>query len=446
MAVSIWRDSITRETAVRIRELLFFQPKPKGKFEIKNPKPPILFCLVRNDEKDENGVPKETLILPFLFAACFFGTHYNHAKRVSYPVATINFTGTLRDRQIPWVNTLYQQLIDKGTSTAGLPPGSGKTIIGAYIASKLNCITCVIYHRTGLGKQWKKSFESNSDAKVWIVGEDKTFPDVINVILCLDQRVKKLPPHILKAVGFLIIDECHMFNTDSHIECLLSFFPLYILAESATFKREDIMHRMMESIVGTHGVFVDLYLKYQVFKINSGIKATRKKNREGDTDWSVLIKSLMYNEERNKILMKILKRYAGVKIIVTTSENQHVIDLEKMIKENVTQSVDSLHDKKKTFRNCDILVGNTPMLGTGFDMENSCPDYDGRPVQMIIIFSSFKKTDLLYQVAGRAFRHESPVVVHVVDDDSIIESHWKIANAWHKKVGATILEADQSSF
>src|SRR3990167_3793844 len=437
MSVRIGRSLISGETVEKMKKLLVLQPVVNTKYDMFSPKIPVIFYKV------EEFADQESIVhIPFMFAAALFGKYHNHEAEIAskYPKTNFKFTGSLRDEQPKIVEEALEQLKTKGTTTIGLPPGSGKTVLGAKLSSEFNFLTCVLFHRTTLGDQWKLTFQNFTDARVWLVGED--VPPVADVILCMDTRIVCLPQSYKDMIGMLIIDEAHAFCTPSHVEGLLSFHPKYVIAETATLIREDGMHSMIHAICGSHGVFRDISKKFTVIRVLTGVIPERKLNVRGTVDWSALVKSLFFNAIRNKIIVHLVNENRDKKILILTGMVQHVKDLCQLLRESGETSVEFMAGNKKNYQDSRILVGTIPKTGTGFDIATSALNFDGEYIQVVMLVTSFRKTSTREQTVGRGFRHSNPIVYHLVDDDTILKSHWYIAKKWYTEAGATIQDLD----
>lgn len=428
MAFSINRSQISIEHANIIRSMLCLTPDIKqNKYNRNNNNiQPILFYNIDDD----------LVHLPYLFAASLFQITPN--INLPFPSTPFRFTGTLRPSQIDVEAEAFSQLEKYGTSTLGLYPGFGKTILGAKLSSRCNLITCILVHREILTTQWKKTYEDVTDARVWIVGE-KIPPRVCDVIICMDTRWHLIPKLVRDSIGFLIIDEAHAFCTPSHVPCLLSFHPKYILLESGSLERDDNMHSMMYAIAGNHGVFRDSTLPFNVIKVNTNVKPERKQNRQGGVDWCSLVYNTLMNPTRNDIILHLVRQNINRKILILTSSVEHSLHLHSLIND-LQIAIDFLCGTKRGYIDSTVLVGTISKIGTGFDPANSCPTYAGRPFDLLILACSIKKYSMLIQNIGRIFRCEYPTVFHLVDNDDIYKSHWYICRKWYLARGATITE------
>ena len=427
MAYSIKRSTISQKHVDIIRSMLCFKPININKKYNKHLEPdPILFYNIEND----------ILHLPFLFAAALFNITPN--LDIPYPITQLTFTGQLRPNQTPVEIEAWDQLEKYGTSTLGLYPGFGKTILGASLASRAKLMTCVLVHREILTTQWKKTFVDNTNAKVWIVGE-RNPPPICDVIICMDTRWSHISKEMRDSIGFLIIDEAHAFCTPTHVGCLLAFHPKYILAESASLYRDDEMEAMIYAICGEHGVFRESNKPFNVMKIMTNTKPIRRKNRMGGTDYSYLLETTLTDQRRNRLILDIVSRNTQYKILILTSLKQHATFLHTAI-ENMGIPSDYLCGTKRGYVDSVVLVGTTSKIGTGFDPATSCPSYSGRPFDLLLLVTSIRKASALVQSVGRIFRSEMPTLMHFVDNDDIFKSHWYKARKWYLKHGGIITD------
>ena len=429
MAYAIKRSSISPAAANSIRSMLCLQPDvPNSKYNRNNNPEPILFYNIDGD----------TVHLPYLFAASLFQITPN--VDISYPVTQLEFTGVLRENQVSVEHESWGQLETYGTSTLGLYPGYGKTILGAKLASRAKLMTVVQVHREILCGQWKKTFEDFTNAKVWVVGE-KNPPPICDVIICMDTRWHHIPQFMRDAVGFLIIDEVHAFCTPTHVGCLLAFHPKYIVIESASLMRDDGMDSMIYAIAGNHGVYRESNMPFEVIKVVTNTKPTRTRNRMGGVDYAALVEDTLLNKRRNTIILDIVARHQDRKILILTSLRNHAILLHDCLQERKIPS-DYLCGTKRGYTDSTVLVGTVSKIGTGFDPATSCPTYAGRPFDILILCCSMKKYSMLIQNVGRVFRAEFPTVYHLVDNDDIYKSHWYKARKWYLARGGTITDWD----
>ena len=343
------------------------------------------------------------------------------------------------------IDQAYQQLLKHSYTTLGVPPGTGKTIMGALLSYLMGYVTMVYCNRSTIAKQWvttfSKCFPSAID-KIWLVGEDKEPKDIPYFIICMDGRTDMLPAHILSAIGMLIIDEAHMFCTPSRVKCLLKCQPRYIVLESATLEREDGMHLMVQSMAGTHGVFKISNQPYLVYKVKTFCYIELVQNRFGN-DFGKMSKSLAESQERNKLIVSIVTTNIHRKFIILSKLQDHVKLLEDIFTK-IGIKVGTLYGSKSKYSDSPVLIGTIPKIGTGFDENTACDDFQGVASDTLILCHSVKNWRLFEQLRGRCMRSKSPIVIWLADPISTIDNHFRELKSWIKETNGTIIDAHAS--
>lgn len=415
------RSEITQAQTDQIITMLLITPKkPYNKFS-------SLFGSSSQEEPVQfyNAID-DVVHLPYLFAASLFQIIPN--DKIQYPPVFIEFTGTLRDNQVSMVAEAHEQLQKYGTTTLALPPGTGKTIIGAKLNTMLHLLTVILVHREILTIQWKKTYTDNTNASVWIIGEANP-PTKCDVLICMDTRWNQIPIAYRDAIGIVIIDEAHAFCTRSRVPCLLAFHPKFIIIETASLERDDEMHNMMYAMVGKHGIYREISNPFYIMKINTNTIPEIKQNKMGSTDWPVLLNSSLMNPRRNRIIINLVTKNLNRKILILTILKEHADYLyNELVKLEVP--CDWLYGNRKKYVDATVLIGTISKIGTGFDPATSCPTYDNRPFDQLILCQPMKKYNMLIQNIGRAFRAKYPSIQCLVDSNSILEGHWNITKSW----------------
>ena len=419
MAVRISLHKISAEHKKIITKQLFLQPK-KTNFAVNK------FCSVERDPilfywLDK---PNNEIILPYTFANILFQTHIN--STLKFPAGKFNFTGKLRDNQIPVAEQALSQLFEKGTTTLALPTGFGKSILSTYLSSQLIAdsggLVLILTNRLPIQEGWFKTVARETDAGIWTVGEK--IPSQCNVILSMDGRFQKIPEEIRKMVSILVIDEAHLFSTSSQVPVLLGTCPKYIIACSATLERTDDMHRMIQNMVGTHKVEVKNDKKFKVIKVNTGIKTELVKNKMGTVDFSALTRDLSFNPKRNALIIDFIEENKQSKFMVLSWSVNHCQLLYDLLKKR-GESVDILSGTKSKYVDSRILIGTISKISTGFDSANVAINFNGIAIDTLILAGSTKSHNLHIQSIGRVFRSDNPTIFELVDDNRISKSHWR---------------------
>lgn len=451
-----WTDESKYATGLVINPISLTKPgwkQPVKKFSVEDEssvKP--VRCFLLADKLGETSLPysidledyrialgkNNLVLLPLWYSMKTLGTNNDHVLHSKIDV-------TLKrkprdDKQAEQLSETMSSLLTNRTATLKLRPGSGKTALSLFAMSQLGLLTCVIFSLGKLSSQWKSALEKFTSGTSWVVG-DEDMPSQVDLIICPQTRVMKIPEYLRTRVGFLIIDEAHKMNTKTGVEGMLRFHPKFILTLTGTFHRSaDQMHRVMEHISGSHMIVSPYDITFSVVKHLTGIKAVREANTGGRNGpkWHVLNNSLVMNENRNEMIRVLVnKRHLeGRKNLLVTTYVKHRTMLYSMIKADGRVTVDYLSDKKKEFTDSDVLVVNVQIGGTGLDEETGCVNWKGKRFDNVIICGSFRNPELMEQVLGRVLRSKDPNVDYLVDDDATIASQFSDAANLFKSLGA----------
>jgi len=348
----------------------------------------------------------------------------------------LEFKGKLLQRQEEPYRQSIEYLKKFNTCTIALYPGFGKTFLGCMLTHKLNKITCILVHRENVGKQWIKSFKSYipdlKDEDLWYVNDK---PKDAKIMVCMSGRTDKIPVSLRQKVGTLIIDEAHCFCSESRIKPLLSFSPRFIIAETATPIKDNGMHKIIQSIAGTHYIKKISNKPYKCYIIQTNLEFVT----EGKNPFTDLVTQQCESKERNQLIKNIVRENFDKKIMIASPRTKHCDEICSRIEEmNITPA--KLYGTIKNYKTSKVLVGTTSKMGVGFDEANFCDDYDGRPSDLLIITQTFKSWPMFEQVRGRGMRADSPTVVYLNDKHSITRRHMSIMRKWIRETNGEIIE------
>lgn len=298
------------------------------------------------------------------------------------------------------------------------------TIMGTMLSWYGGYSTLVLMHRIPIAESWVTTFnrcfgEEYAQQHVWYVGEQDQ-PTEPTLIVCMDERVDQIPDDVLAGIGTLIIDEAPCFCTPSRVHCLLKCQPRYIIAESATFKRLDGMHQMIEAITGTHGIFKIADIPYHFIAIKTRVKVEVTQTKFG-MNFDSLCKGLMNNQYRNGIILDIIRTNPHRKFMVICRQVEHAKILETMLQHYGIEH-DSLYRNKRQYSDSHVLVGVISKMGIGFDEATFCKDFKGFTSNCMILACSIKKVDVFEQCRNR-MRNSNSIVIWLNDDNGVTKAH-----------------------
>ncbi len=428
MATIIPKNIITAEYAKIIQQHLTIYPIQSVINKYNKP-PPIMFY-----QTDE-----EELSLPYFYGRKIAALLKYKISSLIYPAKNFEFTQTLLEIQKEIIPDIMSQLEQHRTTTLNLYTGFGKTVIGAYLASKLNLLTLIVYHRDILKDQWNSTFRDFTSAKIYIYGQPFTKIEDYDVILSMDTKVSTIPKEIRQKIGTVILDEAHCLCTPSRVKTLLSLRPKYLIAATATLKRADGVESMIHFMCGPHKVERISYKPFTVHKLNTKIKFEIPKNVQGKADWNQIVTNLIQNDQRNQLIYQLVEINPQHKILILTWRKEHVKTLHnELLKKG--EKVDFMAGRKKSYQDSRILIGTISKIGTGFDEKTACASFSGIRINLLIFVGTMKSETLIEQTSGRVFRAGNPNIVMLVDDLPITKNHWRIARKWYQSRNGTIHE------
>lgn len=443
MSVVFKLDDLDSEEQEKIDKLLTFIPEENKAMKFSRPSffRPESTGLVKMYYTHNKQVH-----LPYRFACAYKQTIFN--QDLKYPKIFAkregNFSGKLLDRQTEPFKQAIEYLKEYQTVTIALYPGFGKTFIGTMLSWYLNRKTCVLVHRENVGKQWVKTFRNyfNLPEEEVVFVDNKEISDNFKVLVCMDGRVDKIKKEHKREIGTLIIDEAHCFCAPSKVKPMLSFSPKYTIAETATPVKENGMHKMIQSICGTHYIRKISNKPYKFYLIQTNLEFAT----EGEHNpFGQLVTKQCTSLERNQLILDILLQNQKYKTIIATSRTEHCKTLKSMIEEKGMESSE-LYGNKKNYKTKNILIGTGSKMGVGFDEANFCDDFDGRASDLLIICYTFASWAPFEQVRGRGMRAETPTVIMLNDQHNITKKHFRQIKKWVRETNGEVIEMNLKKF
>lgn len=456
------RDKIGDDLTVIQLDETYEKMKKRGQIMpgyVVDPNQKIL-CFHIDSETNRN------LWLPYFYARSKFKIIPNIER---YPIIDESLENKvdLRETQIETVEKCFNDLVKYGTTTVGLPPGYGKTYIGAYLSHCLKLKVLVVVPRTPLLKQWETTFKNAiPGSSIWVIDEKGTIPSgrpsdcssssLPDITIALDPRLSKIPQEWKSKIGTLIIDEAHMLPTRGRIENLLSIRPAYIIMETATMARGDGLHKICELIGGSHGVFKTADDPYSFKIVDLSFIHPSEKSGPRGVDYGALCDSLSESVEYNRIIVNIVRHNPEKKFIILTKRVEHgnvLIDLFR--KAGIT--ADSMMGTKKTYVNSRVLIGTFSKIGTGFDEATASKNFEGNGAEStdgkaiilsdsLIICHSVAKIPNFEQYRGRVMRTKNPTVYWLNVGNRVIRAQLTEIKKHVLKTNGTIININGTNY
>lgn len=210
---------------------------------------------------------------------------------------------SLRDYQEKFMATVGSEtdiLLEAGC-------GTGKTVVALFLSFNFNRKTFIVVPTYELAKQWRERIMEFTTSSCYIMSSrDKRIPiDWDFVIASLDLcTVRDFPDSFVQSVGTVILDEAHRVGADTYIPLLDRFPSKYRIALTATFRRNDGVHKILAYHFGKHYKMESNFPKPSFYSINTGVtvKALLSKNKP----WEKFLEYLEDNHIPHKETKSVL--------------------------------------------------------------------------------------------------------------------------------------------
>jgi superfamily II DNA or RNA helicase len=347
-------------------------------------------------------------------------------KRQDGVTTEFSFKGQLTDVQQQTVEELLRHEV--GIFVA--PPGSGKTVVGAWLAAARKCSTLVLVHRKPLLDQWiaqLSRFLDVSPKAIGVIGSGKSKANGILDVAMMQSLIRKHEVADLVAdYGQVIVDECHHLPAVSFERVLSEVKARYVVGLTATPYRRDghqpIIHLQCGptrvSLHRRHETMEEAFSRRLILR-ETGFTVTET---EGTPAIQELYLRLASDRERNRLILDDIRQSLaeGRSPILLTERKDHLEffagDLRGEVKHLVVlQGGMGVKQRRKVMEHLAAIPENEERLilatgryiGEGFD--------DAR-LDTLFLALPFSWKGMLVQYAGRLHRlHPGKEEVRVYD-------------------------------
>lgn len=351
--------------------------------------------------------------------------HLDDKRNIGTPTA-FSFHGTLSDIQQQTVDELM--LHDIGIFVA--PPGSGKTVVGAWLAAARNCSTLVLVHRKPLLDQWVVQLSRFLDLppkEIGTIGSGKNKANGILDVAMMQSLIRKDEVADLGAnYGQIIVDECHHLPAFSFERVLAEVKAKYVVGLTATPYRRDGHQPIIHLQCGP--TRISLNRKQQAadedFTRRLILRETGFSLSEKDSGITIqeIYARLTADRQRNHFILGDIRQALaeGRSPILLTERKEHLEYLAGELRDTVKHLV-VLHGGMGVKQRCKVMehLASIPddeerlILATGRYIGEG---FDDSRLDTLFLALPFSWKGMLVQYAGRLHRlHPGKVEVQVYD-------------------------------
>jgi len=307
-------------------------------------------------------------------------------KKIDKPKLNIE----LRDNQ----KTAYNKILKNDYSLLIAPPGFGKTAIASAVIAKRRVNTLILVHKITLLEQWAKRLDEYFEIDKKNLGQLGKGKKKLtsNIDIAMLQSLKNRP-ELIEDYSQIIVDEAHHIPAVSFEVPLKKFRGKYVLALSATPKRQDGMHPIMSMQCGdiVHEVKRDKGLTHV-------LKTIRTKFEAYEDDFTMILGELVEDYIRNELIINEIVKLKNRKIIIISERIEHLNILYHGLKsKNITSTLlyggmgtkiqrQALEDA----HSANIILSTSGYIGEGIDFAHldtivfTMPiSYKGRIIQYL---------------------------------------------------------------
>lgn len=341
---------------------------------------------------------------------------------------------TIGENQFPFVDALYDAVVNSYGAIGQAGTGFGKTITVLEVIARLKRTALVIVHTEFLMEQWveriKDSFDI-TDAEIGIVQQDKCQYRDKKIVVAIAQSLiaRDYGQDFYNYFGTVVVDECHRFAAPMFRKSITLFPAKYRIGVSATPKRADGLEGVFFSHIGEIAVVGEKRkITATIFMVDTPVAKVPDRTislyavSKGYRKWAAkqldfvdVVSYLVDSEPRNKQIVRLLKGAVekGRKILLLSGRRKHLDILKAMLEQEMPEvTVGYFVGQMKSAERaesakCQILLGTYQIAKEGLDL----PELD-------TLVLATPQRDII-QAVGRILRElegkQNPVVIDLVD-------------------------------
>jgi superfamily II DNA or RNA helicase len=276
--------------------------------------------------------------------------------------ANLKFNGTLRDYQVPIINTCMKHYMDEsnkllpfGGGILTVPPGKGKTCMGLYIGCQIGYPILIIVHKTFLVNQWLERIkEYVPNAKIGTIQQNVIDIEGKDIVIGMLQSIclKEYDEDVFERFPLVIFDEVHHLGAKVFSKALQKIQAPYTLGLTATPERKDKLEKVFYWYLGKsmyyEGADVDKSVNIKLYKY--GLSSPNKMFKEvfnfriKQMNIAKMVTNLTELSCRTEFILKLIDDiFNEVPYDLNSKDDLYVLD-QKYIKQNMLKDIPLFND------------------------------------------------------------------------------------------------------
>ena len=352
-----------------------------------------------------------SLYLPRFYGSDHFGPP-SSCKISEGDSIDIPFKGSMRDEQMPVINSYLDSAHKIGGGLISLQCGGGKTVISLYLLSLLKKKTIVIVHKDFLMTQWRdRILQFLPTARIGKVQQDTIDIENKDIVLAMVQSLsqKEYPANTFASFGLAIFDECHHLGAEIFSRSMSKVSSKYMLGLSATPNRKDGLRKVFEWFIGPMVYSAKTehtdYIETRIYEYHSDDPQYSKEEKlyNGKQCFPRMINNVCEYEPRRLFISELVDReyQLGRKILILCDRREYLTWTLNYFNQKYSNKCAGLYvggmkpTELRDSQEKDIILGTFSMASEGMDI----------PKLNTIVFAS-PKSDVVQSV-GRILREKA---------------------------------------
>lgn len=329
----------------------------------------------------------------------------------------IPFKGLLR----PYQEIFVDDAINATGGQMVAATGSGKTVSGIAMASRLKQRTLILVKSKDLAEQWKEAIKQFTGLDSGLIGSGKNIEGE-EFTIALTQTLSKRDMSQLH-YGLIIADECHNLPASQAYKVMNGLNAKYKYGLSATPQRRDDLEFMIAGAIG------DICSEISQDQLQGKVLPVHVLTIEMPfyvdvESWAEFINVLVDDEQRNQVIVdRAIKASTTMGTIILCAQVRHCELLGAMCNElgvyplllhgQLSAKIRNEHMTKAA--NASLIIGTLSLLSEGIDLPHLSALIFAAPVSASIDKDNPAATRLIQSI-GRCRRpYENKTKAYVLD-------------------------------